>query len=83
MSGKINTTKLSESQDYKDSPILKTLEMELGYTATHSMLSHISRTLAMSKQDILLDYETFSKVVKQIYGDAGEKHVLDKLPKIN
>ena len=80
MSGKINATKFSKSQDYKDSPILKALEMELGYAATHSMLSHISSTLAMSKQEILSNYDTFSSVVRQVYGDAGEKHVLDKLP---
>ncbi|MFB5611209.1 MAG: hypothetical protein ACE5RT_05320, partial [Nitrosopumilaceae archaeon] len=57
----------------KDNPILKALESELGYTATQSILSNISSTLGMSKQKILSDYETFSKVVKQVYDDAGEK----------
>lgn len=62
-----------------DYPILKALESEFGYTATQSILTHITSTLGISKQKILSDYETFSKVVKQVYDDAGEKNILDKL----
>ena len=60
--------------------ILEALENEFGFTATQSILTHTCRNTGKSKAELLSNFETFSKAIKQVYGDAGEKHVLDKLP---
>ncbi|MCH7941508.1 MAG: hypothetical protein IH842_06090, partial [Thaumarchaeota archaeon] len=49
------------SQNPRESFILKVMEEEFGYTAAHSILSHVSRTTMKSKSEILSDYDTFSK----------------------
>ena len=66
-------------QDYKDSFILRTLARELGCTATQSVIAYVCVTTGTQKEEFLSSYETFSKLIKQVYGDAGQKHVLDKL----
>ncbi len=60
--------------------ILESLENEFGFTATQSILTHTCRTTKKSKSELLSNYKTFSKAIKEAYGDAGEKLVLDKLP---
>ena len=60
--------------------ILEALENEFGFTATQSILTHTCRSLGKSKAELLSNYEIFSRAIKQVYGDAGEKLVLDKLP---
>jgi len=60
--------------------ILEALENEFGFTATQSILTFTCRTTGKSKAELLSSFETFSKTIKQVYGDAGEKHILDKLP---
>ncbi|GFN40894.1 MAG: hypothetical protein QQN43_05075 [Nitrosopumilus sp.] len=68
------------SQNPRESFILKVMEEEFGYTAAHSILSHVSRTTMKSKSEILSDYDTFSKFLKQVYTEeVAEKEILDRL----
>jgi len=68
------------SQNPRDSFILKVMEEEFGYTAAHSILSHVSRTTMKSKSEILSDYDTFSRILKQVYTEGvAEKEILDRL----
>jgi hypothetical protein len=67
-------------QPVKDSFILKVMIEEFGYTATHSILSHVSRTTMKPKSEILSSYEAFSRILKQVYTDeVAEKEILDRL----
>ena len=68
------------SQNPRESFILKVMEEEFGYTAAHSILSHVSQTTMKSKSEILSDYDTFSKFLKQVYTEeVAEKEILDRL----
>ncbi len=68
------------SQNPRDSFILKDMEEEFGYTAAHCILSHVSRTTMKSKSEILSDYDTFSRILKEVYTDrVAEKEILDRL----
>ncbi len=68
------------SQKPRDSFILKDMEEEFGYTAAHCILSHVSRTTMKSKSEILSDYDTFSRILKEVYTDrVAEKEILDRL----
>jgi len=66
-------------QDCKENLILKPLYRELGFTAAQSVIAYVCVTTGTSKLELLSSYETFSKLIKQVYGDAGQKYVLDKL----
>ncbi len=68
------------SQNPKDSFILKVMEEEFGYTAAHSILSHVARTTMKPMEEILSDYDTFSRIVKQVYTEkVAEKEILERL----
>ena len=60
--------------------ILEALENELGFTAAQSVLTFVCTTSGKPKAELLSSFETFSKAIMRVYGDAGEKHILDKLP---
>ena len=76
----VNETTIS-SPDYKESHILKAMEAEFGYTAAHSILSHVSKTTLKSKAEILSNFETFSKIMKEVYTEeVAQKQLLDRLP---
>ncbi len=76
-----NHNELNEhSQNPKDSFILKAMEDEFGYIATHAILSYVSRTTTKSMAEILSDYDTFSRSLKEVYtGGVAEKEILDRL----
>ena len=68
------------SQNLKDSFIFKAMEQEFGYVATHAILSHVSNTTMKSIAEILSDYDTFSKFLKEVYTEAvAETEILDRL----
>ena len=68
------------SQNPKFSPILKAMEEEFGYIATHAILSHVSHTTMKSMAEILSDYDTFSKFLKQVYTEeVAETEILNRL----
>ena len=77
-------SKLNESnrpsENPKVNPILKAMGEEFGYTATHAILSHISRNSMKSMAEILSDYETFSRILKEVYtAGVAEKEILGRL----
>jgi len=68
------------SENSEKNFILKVMEEEFGYAATHAILSHVSQTTMKSKSEILSDYDTFSKFLKQVYTEeVAEKEILDRL----
>ncbi len=66
-------------QDYKESFILRSLARELGVTTAQYVIGYVCVTTGTSKSELLSSYETFAKLIKQVYGNAGQKYVLDKL----
>jgi len=69
-----------EFQNPKDSLILNVMEKEFGHAAAHAIISHVARTTMKSKAEILSDYDTFSRILKQVYtGGVAEKEILDRL----
>jgi len=68
------------SQNPKFSPILKAMGEEFGYMAAHAILSHVSHASMKSMAEILSDYDTFSRILKQVYTEeVAEKEILDRL----
>ncbi len=68
------------SENSEKSFILKVMEEEFGYTAAHSIISHVARTTMKSKSEILSNYDTFSNILKQVYTEeVAEKEILDRL----
>jgi len=68
------------SQNPKASFILKVMEEEFGCIAAHAILSHVSRTTMKSMAEILSDYDTFSRILKEVYTEAvAETEILDRL----
>jgi len=64
----------------KDSLILNVMEKEFGHTAAHAIISHVARTTMKSKAEILSDYDTFSRILKQVYTDGvAATEILDRL----
>ncbi|KAG2480872.1 MAG: hypothetical protein NPMRth3_160009 [Nitrosopumilales archaeon] len=75
-----NSQSNDNSKNSEKSFILKVMEEEFGYTAAHSILSHVSQTTMKSKSEILSDYDTFSKFLKEVYTEeVAEKEILDRL----
>ncbi len=79
-----STTNANEAREdfqiLKESFILKVMVEEFGYTAAHSILSHVSHTTMKPKSEILSNYETFSRILKEVYtNEVAEKEILDRL----
>ncbi len=75
-----NSQSNDNSNDSEKSFILKVMEEEFGYTAAHSIISHVARTTMKSKAEILSDYDTFSRILKQVYTDGVRAtEILDRL----
>ncbi len=68
------------SQNPKDSSIHKAMEAEFGYFAAHAILSHVSHTTMKSMREILSDYDTFSRILKEVYTEeVAETEILNRL----
>ena len=67
-------------QDYRDSLILKNMEQVFGYVSAHAIINYVSRTIGMSRSEFLSNYETFSRIIKEFYGEDEGKKFLAKLP---
>ena len=75
-----NSQSNDNSKDSEKSFILKVMEEEFGYTAAHSIISHVARTTMRSRSEILSNYDTFSNILKQVYTEeVAEKEILDRL----
>ncbi len=67
-------------QDFRDNLILKNMEQVFGCVSAHAILSRVSRTTMKSMVEILSDYDTFSRILKEVYtGGVAEKEILDRL----
>ena len=74
-----NTT--SESlQDFRDSLILKNMELIYGVLPANAIIKYVSQHVGKSRLDILSNFETFSKNIIQVYGEVEGKKFLSKLP---
>jgi len=68
------------SQNTSDNFILKAMEEEFGYVAAHAILWHVSYTSMKSMAEILSDYDTFSRILKDVYTEGvAETEILDRL----
>jgi len=68
------------SQNSKDSFIFKAMEQEFGYVAARAILWQVSYTSMKSMAEILSDYDTFSRILKDVYTEAvAETEILDRL----
>ena len=76
-----NHNELNERfQNTSDSFILKAMEQEFGYVAAQAILSHVSQTTMKSMAEILSDYDTFSRILKEVYTEGvAETEILDRL----
>jgi len=60
--------------------ILNAMREEFGHFAAHSLLLHIARTTMKPMAEILSDYDTFSRILKEVYTEeVAEKEILDRL----
>ena len=68
------------SQNLKSNLILKAMGEEFGYMAAYRILSYISSTTMKSMTEILSDYDTFSRILKEVYTEeVAETEILDRL----
>jgi len=69
-----------QSQIPKDSFILSAMKEEFGYVAARAILWHVSYTSMRSIAEILSDYDTFSRILIEVYtGPVAETEILDRL----
>ena len=67
-------------QDFKDSSILKNMEQVYGVIPASAIMKYVSQHVGKSRSDILSNFETFSRIIKQVYGEVEAKKFLSKLP---
>jgi len=66
-------------QDFRDSLILKNMELVYGVNPANAVITYVSKHVGKSRLDILSNFETFSRIIKQVYGEAEGKKFLSKL----
>ncbi len=66
-------------QDYRDSLILKNIELVYGVTPANAIIKYVSQHVGKSRLDLLSNFETFSKSIKEVYGEVEGKKFLSKL----
>lgn len=82
----LRVSKLDEQSGRSETPsfnpVLKAMGDEFGYRATHAILTHMSRVSLKPVRVILSDYDTFSRILKEVYtAGVAEKEVLGRLAK--
>jgi len=66
-------------QDFSDSLILKNMELVYGVIPANAIIKYVSQHVGKSRLDILSNFETFSRIIKQVYGEIEGKKFLSKL----
>jgi len=66
-------------QDYRDSLILKNMELVYGVIPANAIIKYVSQHVGKSRLDLLSNFETFSKSIKDVYGEVEGKKFLSKL----
>ncbi len=69
-------------ENFRDSLILKNMELVYGVLPANAIITYVSRHVGKSRSDILTNFETFSKNIKQVYGEVEGKKFLSKLPTV-
>ena len=77
---KIDNTTKEILQDFRDSLILKNMELVYGVIPANAIIKYVSQHVGKSRLDILSNFETFSKNIIQVYGEDEGKKFLSKLP---
>ncbi|MCH7941435.1 MAG: hypothetical protein IH842_05720 [Thaumarchaeota archaeon] len=77
---KIDNTTNENLEDFSDSLILKNIELVYGVIPANVIIKYVSQHVGKSRSDILSNFETFSKNIKQVYGEVEGKKFLSKLP---
>ena len=67
-------------QDFRDSLILKNMELVYGVIPANAIIKYVSQHVGKSRLDILSNFETFSRIINQVYGEVEGKKFLSKLP---
>jgi len=75
----INNTTSESLQDFRDSLILKNMELIYGVLPANAIMKYVSQHVGKSRLDILSNFETFSRIIKQVYGEVEGKKFLSKL----
>ncbi len=66
-------------QDFRDSLILKNMELVYGVIPANAIIKYVSQHVGKSRLDLLSNFETFSKSIKEVYGEVEGKKFLSKL----
>jgi len=61
--------------DFRDSLILKNMELIYGVVPANLVITYVSKHVGKSRLDILSNFETFSKNIKQVYGEVEGKKI--------
>jgi len=75
----IDNTPNENLEDFSDSLIFKNMELVYGVIPAHAIINRVSQIVGKSRSDILTNFETFSKNIKQVYGEVEGKKILTKL----
>ena len=66
-------------QNINDSLILKNMEQIYGFIPANTIIRYVSQHVGKSRLDILSNFETFSRIINQVYGEVEGKKFLSKL----
>jgi len=77
---KIDNTTNENLEDFSDSLILKNMELVYGVLPANAIIKYVSQHVGKSRSDILSNFETFSRIIKQVYGEVEGKKFLSRLP---
>jgi len=80
---KIDNTTNENLEDFSDSLILKNMELVYGVLPANAIIKYVSQHVGKSRSDILSNFETFSRIIKQVYGEVEGKEFLSKLPTVH
>ncbi len=70
-------------ENFRDSLILKNMELVYGVLPANAIITYVSRHVGKSRLEILSNFETFSRIIMQIYGEVEGKEFLSKLPTVH
>lgn len=71
---------LQKFDNYRDSFVFKNMQIAYGNLAADAVLTHITTTLGKPRLEIVKNYATFCKYVKEVYGEIEGRKFLSKIP---
>ena len=73
-------TPQTNNLDYQHSFLFRAMIRLIGYTATQSVISYVCVSTGTPKSELFSNYDTFSALLTQVYGEAAQRIILDKFP---